>query len=49
MRNSVELRKTEKKDHYRLLINGTDVTGVQEKEIFRHILEVLDKGIDAGH
>tara|TARA_R110002074_G_scaffold400245_2_gene595284 strand:- start:455 stop:604 length:150 start_codon:yes stop_codon:yes gene_type:complete len=48
MSNIIELRKTEKKDHYRLLINGTDVTGVQEKGIFRHILEVVDKGIDSG-
>ena len=28
--NNIELRKT-KKDHYKLLLNGTDVTGEQER------------------
>lgn len=48
MSNTIEFRKTTKKDHFRLFLNGTDVTGEQEKGIFRHILEVVDKGIDAG-
>ena len=48
MSNTIELRKTTKKDHFRLLLNGTDVTGEQEKGTFRHILEVVDNGIDSG-
>ena len=46
--NSIELRPTEKKDHYILFINGTDVTGEQERSNFRHIVEVIDNGINTG-
>ena len=45
--NSIELRET-KKDHYRLLLNGVDVTGEQEKSTFRHIIQVIDNGINTG-
>ena len=45
--NSIELRKT-KKDHYRLLLNGVDVTGEQERSTFRHIIEVIDNKITTG-
>jgi len=45
---NIELRPTEKKDHYRLFINGTDVTGEQERSNFRHIVEVIDNGINTG-
>jgi len=44
--NSIQLKKTDKKDYYRLYLNGVDVTGEQERSVFRHIIEVLDKGID---
>ena len=46
--NSIELRPTEKKDHYRLFLNETDVTGEQERSTFRHIIEVIDNGINTG-
>ena len=45
--NSIEMRKT-KKDHYRLLLNGVDVTGEQERSTFRHILQVIDNNINTG-
>ena len=44
--NSIQLKKTDKEDHYRLILNGVDATGEQERSVFRHIIEVLDKGID---
>jgi hypothetical protein len=45
--NSIELRET-KKDHYKLFLNGVDVTGEQEKSVFRHIIEVIDNEITTG-
>jgi hypothetical protein len=45
--NNIELRET-KKDHYKLLLNGTDVTGEQERSTFRHIVQVIDNGINTG-
>ena len=45
--NSIEMQET-KKDHYRLLLNGVDVTGEQEKSTFRHIIQVIDNGINTG-
>ena len=44
--NDIELRPT-KKDHFRLFLNGADVTGEQEKSVFRHILQTIDNGIDS--
>ena len=44
--NDIELKPTDKKDHYRLLLNGVDVTGEQEKSVFRHIIQTIDNGID---
>lgn len=43
--NDIEMKLT-KKDHYRLLLNGVDVTGEQERSVFRHILQTIDNGID---
>ena len=43
--NSIQLKKTDKKDYYRLFLNGVDVTGEQERSVFRHIIEVVDNGI----
>lgn len=45
--NSIEIKKT-KKDHYRLILNGVDVTGEQERSVFRHIIEVIDTEIGTG-
>lgn len=36
--NNFEVKKTNKKDHYRLFINGVDVTGEQERSTFRHMI-----------
>ena len=43
--NDIEMKPT-KKDHYRLLFNGVDVTGEQERSVFRHILQTIDNAID---
>jgi len=43
--NSIEMKET-KKDHYRLLLNGVDVTGEQERSVFRHIIQTIDTAID---
>ena len=45
--NNIELRETSK-DHYRLLLNVTDVTGEQERSTFRHIIQVIYNGINTG-
>ena len=42
--NNIEL-KSEGKDYYRLFINGVDVTGKQERSVFRHILQTIDNKI----
>ena len=46
--NSIELKPTENKDYYRLFLNGVDVTGEQERSVFRHIIEVIDNKITTG-
>jgi len=43
--NDIQLKKT-KKDHYRLILNGVDVTGEQERSVFRHIIQTIDEGIE---
>ena len=43
--NDIEMKPT-KKDHYRLLLYGVDVTGEQERSVFRHILQTIDNAID---
>lgn len=43
--NSVEVPKT-KKDHFRLILNGVDVTGEQERSVFRHIVQVIDDKVN---
>ncbi len=47
--NSIELKPTGKDDHYRLILNGVDVTGEQERSVFRHLLQVVDNGIEVGN
>ena len=46
--NNIELKPTGNEDHYRLLLNGVDVTGEQERSVFRHIIETIDNGIEVG-
>ena len=46
--NSIELKPTEKKDHYRLVINGVDVTVEQEIITFTHIIQEIDNIINVG-
>ena len=46
--NNFELKPTYTKDHFRFFINGVDVTGAQERSTFRHMIEVLDNGINTG-
>ena len=46
--NKFELRATDKKDHFRFFANGVDLIGEQEKSIFRHIIQVIDNGINTG-
>ena len=41
---NIEL-KSEGKDHYRLFINGVDLTGKQERSVFRHIVQTIDNKI----
>ena len=43
--NDIEMKPT-KKDYYRLFLNGVDVTGEQERSVFRHILQTIDSAID---
>ena len=43
--NDFELQKTNKEDHYRLMINGVDVTGEQERSVFRHLIQSIDNTI----
>tara|TARA_R110000787_G_scaffold37943_1_gene96014 strand:- start:103 stop:249 length:147 start_codon:yes stop_codon:yes gene_type:complete len=46
--NNFELRPTDKKDYYRLFTNGVDVFGEMERSVIRHMIEVLDSGINVG-
>lgn len=46
--NSIELKPTDKKDHYILMINGVNVTGEQERSTFRHIIQEIDNTINVG-
>ena len=43
--NDIQLKKT-KKHHYRLILNGVDVTGEQERSVFRHIIQVMDDKVN---
>ena len=43
--NNIEMKPT-KKDHYKLFLNGVDVTGEQERSVFRHIIQTVDSAID---
>jgi len=40
-----EMIKT-KKDHWKLFLKGVDVTGEQERSVFRLILQTMDNAID---
>lgn len=44
--NDIKLIPTKKKDYFRLFLNGVDVFGQQERSFFRHVLQVMDNGID---
>jgi len=46
--NKFELKPTDKKDYYRLLINGVDVTGERERSDFRHLIQEIDNTINVG-
>ena len=46
--NNIELKQSSEKDHYRLLLNGVDVTGKQERSVFRHIIQIIDSKINIG-
>ena len=43
-KESVECVKT-KKDHFRLILNGVDVTGEHERSVFKHIIQEIDNKI----
>lgn len=43
--NSIEVKET-KEDHFRLVLNGVDVTGEQERSVFRHIIQVIDDKVN---
>jgi len=43
--NSIEVKET-KEDHFRLVLNGVDVTGEQERSVFRHIIQVMDDKVN---
>ena len=45
--NNIELRETSK-DHYKLLLNGTDVTGEINRLQIRKIIQIIDKAITTG-
>ena len=46
--NKIELKPTDKKDHYIMLFNGVNVLGEQERSTFRHIIQVIDNKINTG-
>ncbi len=47
--SKIKLVKEEgEKDHYRLFVDGVDVFGKQERSTYRHIIEVIDNGINTG-
>ncbi len=42
--NDIQLIET-KKDHYKLMVNGVDAFGEQERSTWRHLIEVVDNKI----
>ena len=46
--NSIEMQACEEKDHFRLIVNGVDIFGKQEKSTYRHLISVMDDGINTG-
>jgi len=43
--NCIELKETDKKDHYRLFVNGVDIHGEHERSTWRHLIEIIDNKI----
>ena len=41
----IELKQTEKKDHYKLTINGVELIVEQERSFYRELIQVIDNGI----
>lgn len=41
--NNFELIKADKPEHFRLLLNGVDVTGSQHQAVFMHLIQEMDK------
>ena len=37
-----------KKDHYRVFVDGKDILGEQERSDLRHLVGVIDNGINTG-
>lgn len=44
MSNFMEMLKT-KEDHYKLMVNGTDAFGEQERSVWRQIISTIDDKI----
>lgn len=43
--NDIKLPKTDKEDHFRLIVNGVDIFGEQERSVYKHLIEVMDNSI----
>jgi|TARA_R110000764_G_scaffold213231_2_gene299615 hypothetical protein len=46
--NSIEMQACEEKDYFRLIVNGVDIFGKQERSTFRHLIGVMDDAITTG-
>lgn len=46
--NDIKLVACEEKDYFRLMVNGVDIFGKQEKSKYRHLIGVVDDGINTG-
>jgi hypothetical protein len=45
--NKLKIVET-KKDHYRVFVDGKDILGEQERSDLRHLVGVIDNGINTG-
>ena len=45
--NNIKITET-KKDHYRVFVDGKDILGEQERSDLRHLVGVIDNGINTG-
>ena len=43
--NDFKLVPTDKKDHFRFLVNGVDQHGEHEISVWKHMIQELDNGI----